>query len=259
MGELSGKVVAVTGAGSGIGRATAAAFAAAGARVVASDVVPAGLEETAALVRAAGHECTAVVVDVAKRADVDHLVETCLDVGRIDVMVANAGVSRDRPFLDVTEEDLDTTFAVNLKGVFFCGQAAAQAMIAAGQGGSIVTVASIYGERAAEGCSAYCASKGGVRMLTKAMALELGPHGIRVNAVAPGYIRTAMNPMTDTEEERRLAAEVPIGRVEGPEVIADVILWLASDGARYVDGETVFVDGGWDHERDGWTGGVAWT
>ena len=205
----------------------------------------AGLEETAALIRAAGHDCVTVVADVAKRADVDRLVEACLELGGIDVMVANAGVSRDRAFLDVTEEDLDVTFAVNLKGVVFCGQAAARAMIAAGHGGSIVTVASIYGERAAEGCSAYCASKGGVRMLTKAMALELGPHGIRVNAVAPGYIRTAMNPMADPEEERRLAAEVPLGRVEGPEVIADVIVWLASDGARYVDGQTVFVDGGW--------------
>jgi len=243
--SLRGKVVAVTGAGSGIGRATAAAFAAAGARVVASDVVPAKLEQTAGLLRAAGYECHAVVADVARRADVDRLVEACVGAGGLDVMVANAGVSRDRPFLDVTEEDLDTTLAVNLKGVFFCGQAAARAMIDQGRGGSIVNVASIYGERAAEGCSAYCTSKGGVRMLTKAMALELGPHGIRVNAVAPGFIRTAMNPMADPEEERRFAADVPLGRVEGPEVIADVIAWLASDGARYVDGETVFVDGGW--------------
>jgi len=243
--ELNGKVAAVTGAGSGIGRATAVAFAAAGARVVASDVVTASLEETAGLIRAAGGESVTVVTDVAKRTDVDRLVEACLEFGDLDVMVANAGVSLDRPFLEVTEQDLDTTFAVNLKGVFFCGQAAARAMITAGHGGSIVTVASIYGERAAEGCSAYCASKGGVRMLTKAMALELGPHGIRVNAVAPGYIRTAMNPMADPEEARRFAAEVALGRVEGPEVIADVILWLASDGARYVDGQTVFVDGGW--------------
>jgi NAD(P)-dependent dehydrogenase (short-subunit alcohol dehydrogenase family) len=243
--DLAGTVVAVTGAASGIGRATAAAFAAAGARVVASDVAEAGLRETVALIADRGHACLPVVADVARRADVDRLVAACLELGALDVMVANAGVSRDRAFLDVTEQDLDATFAVNLKGVFFCGQAAARAMIARGPGGSIVTVGSIYGERAAEGCSAYCASKGGVRMLTKAMALELGPHGIRVNAVAPGYIRTAMNPMTDPEEERRLAAEVPLGRVEGPEVIADVIVWLASDGSRYVNGETVFVDGGW--------------
>jgi NAD(P)-dependent dehydrogenase (short-subunit alcohol dehydrogenase family) len=245
MSGLRGKVVAVTGAGSGIGRATAAAFAVAGARVVASDVVPATLGETAALIRAAGHECVTVVTDVARRADVDRLVEVCLELGDLDVMVANAGVSRDRAFLDVTEEDLDVTLAVNLKGVVFCGQAAARAMIGKGHGGSIVTVASTYGERAAQDCSAYCASKGGVRMLTKAMALELGSHGIRVNAVAPGFIRTAMNPMEDPEEERTLAAQVPIGRVEGPDVIADVIVWLASDAARYVDGQTVFADGGW--------------
>jgi NAD(P)-dependent dehydrogenase (short-subunit alcohol dehydrogenase family) len=242
---LTGKVVAITGAGSGIGRATATAFAAAGARVVGSDLVPATLDETAALIRAAGGDCVTVVADVARRADVDRLVETCLELGDLDVMVANAGVSRDRPFLEVTEEDLDATFAVNLKGVFFCGQAAARAMIAKGHGGSIVSVASTYGERAAQDCSAYCTSKGGVRMLTKAMALELGPHGIRVNAVAPGFIRTAMNPMTEPREEQRLAAQVPIGRVEGPDVIADAIVWLASDAARYVDGQTVFVDGGW--------------
>jgi gluconate 5-dehydrogenase len=243
--ELEGKTVAVTGAGGGIGRATALAFAAAGSRVVASDVVPVALEETGAMIRAAGHECATVAADVAKRPDVDAVVATCLGQGGLDVMVANAGVSLDRPFLEVTEQDLDTTFAVNLKGVFFCGQAAARAMIGLGRGGSIVTVASIYGEVAAEGCSAYCASKGGVRMLTKAMALELGRYGIRVNGVAPGFIRTAMNPMDDVEEERRIARSVPLGRTGGPGDIADVIVWLASDGARYVDGETVFVDGGW--------------
>ena len=245
MRDLTGSVVAVTGAGSGIGRATAAAFAAAGARVVASDIVEESLRETAALIADAGHECTVVVVDVARRADVDHLVETCLGLGGLDAMVANAGVSLDRAFLDVTEQDLDTTFAVNLKGVFFCGQAAARAMIASGRGGCIVNVGSIYGDNAAAGCAAYAASKGGVKTLTKVMALELGQYGIRVNAVAPGFIRTAMNPMDDPEEERRIARTVPLGRVGGPDDIADVICWLASDGARYVDGQTVFVDGGW--------------
>jgi NAD(P)-dependent dehydrogenase (short-subunit alcohol dehydrogenase family) len=243
--DLQGRVVAVTGAGSGIGRATATAFAATGARLVASDIAPGTLEETAGLIRAAGDECRTVVADVAERCDVDRLVAACLELGGLDVMVANAGVSRDKPFLDVTEEDLDATFAVNLKGVFFCGQAAARAMIDGRHGGCIVNVGSIYGENAAEGCAAYAASKGGVKTLTKVMALELGPHGIRVNAVAPGFIRTAMNPMADPEEERRIAETIPLGRVGGPDDIADVICWLASDGARYVDGQTVVVDGGW--------------
>ena len=239
------RIVAVTGAASGIGRATAAAFAATGALVVASDVAASGLDETAALVRAAGHRCEAVVANVARRSDVDAIVDACLGWGGLDVMVANAGVSLDRLFLDVTEQDLDTTFAVNLKGVFFCGQAAALAMIELGRGGSIINVASIYGEMAAEGCSAYGASKGGVKMLTKVMALELGEHGIRVNAVGPGFIRTAMNPMDDAGQVREIERTIPQGRVGSPDDVADVITWLASDGARYVHGQTMYVDGGW--------------
>ena len=245
MGTLQGKIVAVTGAGGGIGRATALAFAVAGARVVVSDVARAGLDETVGLVHAAGHTCEGVVADVTRRSDVDLLVSICLQQGGLDVMVANAGVSLDRAFLDVTEQDLDTTFAVNLKGAFFCGQAAARAMIDLGHGGAIVNVASIYGEMAAEGCAAYGASKGGVIMLTKVMALELGRYGIHVNAVGPGFIRTAMNPMDDPGQVRRIESAIPLGRVGTPEDIADVITWLASDEARYVDGQTVFVDGGW--------------
>jgi NAD(P)-dependent dehydrogenase (short-subunit alcohol dehydrogenase family) len=245
MGTLEDKIVAVTGAGAGIGRATAVAFAAAGARVVASDVTRAGLDETVARIRAAGHVCEGVAVDVTKRTDVDLLVEACLRHGGLDVMVANAGVSLDHAFLDVTEQDLEMTLAVNVKGVFFCGQAAARAMIDLGHGGSIVNVASIYGEKAAEGCAAYGASKGGVMMLTKVMALELGRYGIKVNAVGPGFIRTAMNPMEDPGEVGRIESTIPLGRVGTPEDIADVITWLASDEARYVDGQTVYVDGGW--------------
>jgi len=245
MAGLEGKVVAVTGAGSGIGRATAVAFAVAGARVVASDITPAPLEETGELMRARAGEGLTRVADVARRADIEALVAACLELGGIDVMVANAGVSLDRSFLDVTEEELDATLAVNLKGVFFCGQAAARAMRDRGRPGSIVNVASTYGEVTAPDCSAYSASKGGVRMLTKSMALELGQYGIRVNAVAPGFIRTGMNLLDDPERNRALEQAIPLRRIGAPEDIADVVCWLASDGARYVSGETLFVDGGW--------------
>jgi glucose 1-dehydrogenase len=244
--NMKGKVVAVTGAGRGIGRATAQAFARVGATVVVSDVVQAELVQTAALIASAHQDCQSVLADVSRRSDVDGLVEKCLELGGLDVMVANAGVSLDRAFLEVTEEDLDTTFSVNLKGVFFCGQAAARAMIRLGRGGSIINITSIYGDAAADGCSAYGASKGGVTVLTKVMALELGGHGIRVNAVGPGFIRTAMNPMDDAAQVRQIEASVPLGRVGLPEDIAGVITWLASDEARYVDGQAIYVDGGWN-------------
>lgn len=242
---LEGKTAAVTGAAGGIGRATALALGAAGARVVVGDVKAEDLDETAAMLRDLQVTCRTEVVDVSRRDQVERLIQSCLKLGGLDVLVANAGVSPDKPFLETTEDDLDRTLAVNLKGVFFCGQLAAKAMIAGGSGGSIVNVASTYGEVAAPDCSAYCASKGGVRMLTKAMALELGRHGIRVNAVAPGFIRTAMNPLDDPDEVRRLESVIPAGRTGVPADIADVICWLASDGARYVNGETLFVDGGW--------------
>jgi 3-oxoacyl-[acyl-carrier protein] reductase len=243
--QLEGKTVAVTGAASGIGRATALAFAAARARVIASDVDADGVEETATLVRAQGGHCKTEIADVSDRSQVERLIRACLDFGGIDVLVANAGISLDKPFLEITDDELERTLAVNLKGVFYCGQLAAQAMIDHGRGGSIVNVASTYGEVAAPDCAVYCASKGGVRMLTKAMALELGRYGIRVNAVAPGFIRTGMNPLLDPERNNELEQAIPVGRLGEPEEIGDVVCWLASDGARYISGETVFVDGGW--------------
>jgi NAD(P)-dependent dehydrogenase (short-subunit alcohol dehydrogenase family) len=241
----SARVIVVTGAGSGIGRASALAFAARGALVVAADKNLETARETAALAEASGHVVVAHETDVVSRRAVDQLVARACDLGPLVALVANAGVAIDRPFLDVAEDELDVTLAVNVKGVFFCGQAAAKAMVHAGRAGAIINVASTYGEVACPECAAYCASKGAVKMLTKVMALELGGFGIRVNAVAPGFVRTGMNPLDDPERNRCLEQAIPLGRLGAPADIADVICWLASDGARYVNGETIIVDGGW--------------
>jgi NAD(P)-dependent dehydrogenase (short-subunit alcohol dehydrogenase family) len=240
--------VIVTGAGSGIGRATALCFAQHGARLVLNDIDDDGLAETARIVRAEGVEVAASRGDVSSRSVVDALVTQAVQrFGGLDVMVANAGVSPDRPFLETSEEDVDRTLAVNLKGVFLCGQAAARAMIAARRPGHIVNIASTYGEVTAPECSVYSASKGGVRMLTKAMALELGPLGLHVNAVSPGFIETGMTAdfLGDPEERARIELSVPLRRIGVPADIATVVHFLTTPEAGYINGEIIVVDGGW--------------
>lgn len=238
-----GIVAIVTGAGSGIGRATAARLASEGAIVVAADIDRDGLDETAELLDG---RVDVQTVDVRRPEDVDRLVSDTVErFGHVDTMIANAGVVVDRPFLETTPEELENVLGVNLKGVFFCGQAAARSMIAQRRAGQIVNVASVYAEVCSAGVSAYCASKGGVRMLTKVMAVELGPLGIRVNAVGPGPVRTGMNPLDDPEEVAELEGEIPLGRIGAPEDIASAIALLVSDDAAWVTGTTLFVDGGW--------------
>jgi glucose 1-dehydrogenase len=214
--------------------------------VVAADINGESAAETAHMVTDAGGEAVSHAVDVANRAAVQALVEETVErYGGIEVMVANAGVGKNAPFLDISEQDLDRILDVNLKGVFWCGQFAARAMVKAGRGGVIINTASTYAEVTRAGTAAYSASKGGVRMLTKTMALELGEHGIRVCAVAPGWIRTGMNRLDDPERVARIEATIPLGRVGSPEDVAGVIFLLASPEARYVSGDMIFVDGGW--------------
>jgi glucose 1-dehydrogenase len=237
------RVAIVTGAGSGMGRATAIRLARDGYSVVVAEIDE---QRAASVAQSIGTAALPFAVDVSEAAAVDALLAATLErFGRLDVMVANAGVPHGAPFLELGEDIWERVLAVNLKGVFLCGQAAARAMVAAGRPGAIVNVASTYAEVTAGDASAYSASKGGVRMLTKSMALELGPHGIRVNAVGPGWIQTGMNPLDDPAQLEQLEPTIPLRRIGLPDDVADVIAFLASDDARYVSGQTLFVDGGW--------------
>ena len=236
-------VAIVTGGGSGMGRATSLRLARDGYRVIVAEIEP---ERAASVAAEIGEAALPFAVDVSQADGVEALVAAALEhFGRLDAMVANAGVPHGAPFLELDESTWERVLAVNLKGVFLCGQAAARAMVSAGRPGAIVNVASTYAEVTEGGASAYSASKGGVRMLTKSMALELGPHGIRVNAVGPGWIRTGMNPLDDPAQVAELEPTIPLGRVGLPEDVADVIAFLVSEDARYISGQTLFVDGGW--------------
>jgi glucose 1-dehydrogenase len=231
-----------------MGRGIARRFAAEGAKVALADVDFARNEETAQMIREADGEALPITCDVSSRAQVQALVDAAVArYGRLDILVANAGIRQTAPFLEVTDESWDAVLDVNLRGVFLCGQIGARAMVAAGNGGRIINTASIFAEVCAPGYVAYCASKGGVRMLTKVMAVELAAHRITVNAIAPGIIRTGISEARLSTEEglRRYQELVPWGRPGEPEEIAEVALFLASPGSEYVTGVMVPVDGGW--------------
>ena len=247
-GTFDGKVALVTGAGGGIGRATALAFAREGARVVASDVAGAGGEETARLVADAGGEALHVACDVTRPAEVEALVAAAVDAfGRLDCAHNNAGVEGAYArTADCDEENFDRTCAVNLKGVYLCLKAEIAHLLDAG-GGAIVNTASVAGVEGAKNLPAYVASKHGVMGLTRTAALEYATRGIRVNAVCPGPIRTRMLEAIMEENPRMepaMIAAVPMRRLGAPEEIAEAVVWLCSDRASYVTGQGLVVDGG---------------
>jgi NAD(P)-dependent dehydrogenase (short-subunit alcohol dehydrogenase family) len=245
-------VAAVTGAGSGIGRGIAVALAASGARIVANDVDPAGLGETVELVRAAGSEGVASVGDVRRREDVRRLVDDAVSAfGGLDVMVANAAVGVYADLDEMSEEDLDRVLDVNLKGALLSAQLAIPALRERG-GGSIVFVTSVQAYATLPGCVAYGAAKAGLVAATRALAVELGEDGIRVNGVAPGTIDTPML-ARDLEGMNTADADGFLDRVRGANAlgrigtvgeIGDVVAFLVSDAARYVTGATIVADGG---------------
>jgi NAD(P)-dependent dehydrogenase (short-subunit alcohol dehydrogenase family) len=248
-----GKVAAVTGAGSGLGRACAVALGAAGAAVVANDVAPDGLRETADEVVAAGGQVEVVVGDIRNREDVTKIIAAAQSrFDGLDIMVANAGVSKYVPFEEATEDDLDIVLDTNLRGALLCAQAAIPALRAR-QGGSIVFISSVQAFVTLPGCVAYAAAKAGLIAAARALAVEVGREGIRVNAIAPGVFDTPMlhrdlDGMNVDEASgflARVGGANVLGRIGRPDEIADVVVFLTSDAASYITGTTVVVDGGY--------------
>jgi NAD(P)-dependent dehydrogenase (short-subunit alcohol dehydrogenase family) len=247
---LAGKVAIVTGAAQGIGQACAVRLAKEGAKVVLCDVNEAA---GAAAAKAIGPDASYVRCDVAKPADVAGAVAAALEAhGRIDVLVNNAGVVDDAPFLDLTLEELDRVLSINLRGAFLMAQAAARQMVKQGRGksgasaGAIVNMSSINAKFGLPDHVAYSMSKGGIAQLTKAMAVALAAQGIRVNAVGPGTIDTPLlaNVVKDKAFRAKVLSRTPMGRYGRPEEVAAIVAWLASDEASYVTGTTVYADGG---------------
>ena len=245
--QLAGKTALVTGAQQGIGRAIAIEFAAAGADVAINWLDDeAAAREVAAV--AVGHNRRAVTIqaDMAKLSDVREMVDAVVaEFGRIDILVNNAGVFPRVDFLEMKESDWDFVHDVNLKGSVFCAQAAAKAMIAAGRPGAIINITSGAAFRGSPRGVHYVASKGGVVSMTRQMALELAPHRIRVNAIAPGLTDTAQPRYGSSEEEiAEMASANPLGRIAEPEDIARAALFLASGQAGFVTVHTLHVNGG---------------
>jgi len=246
--KLRNKVAVVTGGAHGIGLAIARRYVAEGAKVIIADRDEAAGRAAADTL---GEACRFKAADVGEaRAASSVIEEACSAFGQIDILVSNAGIVHAADFLDIAEADFDRVIRVNLKGAFLIGQAAARRMVeqvkAGKPGGAIINMSSVNAVLAIPNQVPYCVSKGGLAQLTKVMALSLAPHGIRVNAIGPGSIMTDIlkSVATDKEAKRRLLARTPLGRIGEPDEIASVAVFLASDDAAYVTGQTVYADGG---------------
>jgi NAD(P)-dependent dehydrogenase (short-subunit alcohol dehydrogenase family) len=242
------KVAAITGGGQGIGRAIAYEFARAGYAVSILDPAADAGVEALEKIRALGSNGVFVEGDTASKADIDAwLAKTANALGCPDVLVNNAGISRNTPFLGLSVEDFDRVIAVNLRGAFLCSQNAARRMVERGRGGAIVNIASTRAFMSEPNTEAYTASKGGIAALTHAMAISLGPHGIRVNAISPGWIETRDWQYSARAEQpqhsERDREQHPVGRVGKPEDIAQACLFLA-ESAGFITGQNLIIDGG---------------
>lgn len=253
--RLEGKVALVTGSSQGIGRGIAERFAREGADVVINyNRTPGGAEEALREVERAGRRGLVVQADISNVADVQRLVTTAIEhFGKLDVLVNNAGVEAHAPFWDVTEAEYDRVMNTNLKGLFFATQAFVRWLRERERRGKIINISSVHEELPFPNFTAYCASKGGLKMFTRNLAVELGPLGININNIAPGAIETPINTklLNDPVKLKALLAQIPLGRVGQPEDVAGLAAFLASDEADYVTGATFFVDGGltWHYEE----------
>ena len=244
--RLKDNVAIVTGAARGIGAACAQRFAAEGASVVIADIDEAHGQAQAEAITAVGGVARFQACDVGDKQQVDALITATVEAfGGLHILLNNAAILDTTDFLEITEEDWNRVLRVNLTGYFLCGQAAARHMAAHG-GGAIVNMSSVNAVVAIPNIASYVACKGGVNQLTKAMALALADHGIRVNAIGPGSILTDMvkQVMTDDAAREKILSRTPLGRLGEPEEIAAVALFLASDEASYITGECIYADGG---------------
>ncbi len=248
--DLKNKVAIVTGARRGMGRTHSLALAKAGAKVLVADISLEDCEKVVKEIEKEGGEALAIKCDVSKKSDVDKMIKTALDKwGQIDIFVNNAGICEFKPFLDLTEEDWEKTININLKGYFLCAQAAAKEMVKQ-KSGAIVNIASIAMGQVGVGFPAlahYCASKGGIVAMTEAMALELAPFNVRINAIAPGAIDTPMasSVSQDPKVLEGTLSRIPLHRMGRAEEVSNAVVFLASDASSYMTGSVVVVDGGW--------------
>ena len=244
--NLSGKSAIVTGSASGIGREIALTLAADGASVTVADRNLEGAEAVASGITESGGTARAARVDVTDSGQVDAAVEGAAEAyGSLDILVNVAGFGFNSPIVDMREEDWDLVLGVNLKGQFLCARAAARRMIRQGNGGRIVNIASTAANNARYAGGAYCAAKAGVVQLTKVLALELGEYGITVNAVGPGFTETPATVESSDEYRSNFLAQVPVGRSGRTSDIANAVLFLASPASEYVNGQAIYVDGGY--------------
>jgi 3-oxoacyl-[acyl-carrier protein] reductase len=257
--DLKGKVVIITGARRGMGKADAISFSKNGAKVVVTDIFQEECQLVVDEIKKNDGEAIALKCDVTSEKETEEMVRNTVDKwGRVDILVNNAGICEFKPFLEMNEEEWKKTLDINLKGYFLCAKACAKEMVKQkspkdkpmGQAGAIVNIGSVVMGQIGKGMAGlahYSASKGGVAALTKTLALELAPHNIRVNAIAPGAIDTPMaaGAKTDPKILEATLSKIPMRRMGRPEEVSNLVLFLASDASSYITGSTVVIDGGW--------------